>query len=108
MDFDGTIVEHKFPEIGEEKEGAIFALSLLQKLGHKIIIWTCREGKYVDPMIQWLDDRHFRPDAVNENIQTDFKTSNKVYADLYLDDRSYPPFPGWVNFIKAHIYNGEK
>ena len=45
IDFDGTIVEHEYPEIGPLKEGAVKALKAFKKAGHKIAIWTCRKGQ---------------------------------------------------------------
>ena len=36
VDFDGTIVEHKYPKIGKEKPFAIATLKRLQNEGHRI------------------------------------------------------------------------
>ena len=44
IDFDGTIVEHRYPEIGREIPFAIETLKRLIKDGHKLILWTVREG----------------------------------------------------------------
>ena len=44
VDFDCTIVEHKFPEIGKEKPFAIETLLQLQDEGNRLILWTSREG----------------------------------------------------------------
>ena len=103
VDFDGTIVEHRFPEIGRElpldAPCAVRAMQDLQDLGHRIIIWTCRY-LHVDlwMMEDWLRKRDFIPDAVNENLTEGFCPHPKIYADIYLDDRSWPPFPGWKAF----------
>ena len=96
FDFDGTICRDKFPKIGDEYEGAIQTLKDLQDVGHQIIIWTCRtQVEHIVPMILWLNDRGFVPDAVNRNLIEDFNTHPKIYADFYLDNRNFPPFPGW-------------
>ena len=95
VDFDGTIVEHRFPEIGEERPGAIQTLKDLQSKGHAIIIWTCREGKSIDEMNAWLDKQGFKPDKINENLEKIDFAYHKIYADYYFDDRSFPEFPGW-------------
>ena len=42
VDFDGTLVEDKYPEIGAPN-GLIFEyLHQLRHQGHKLILWTCR------------------------------------------------------------------
>ena len=93
VDFDGTIVRHKFPEIGEEIPNAINILKFFQGLGHQIIIWTCREEKYLNDAITFLNGRGFYPDAINENIIDLIEYSpRKIYADIYVDDRNFPSF----------------
>lgn len=89
IDFDGTIVEHRFPEIGKEKEGAIESLKKLKELGHRLILWTCRDGQYLVDAIKWLNERGLEFEAYNCNVEDlGFQTSHKIYADLYIDDRS--------------------
>lgn len=102
VDFDGTIVEHKYPEIGIELEGALDTLRELQRRGHKIILWTCRAGDDLAKARQWLVKRDFIPDAINENVKLEWTpVSPKIYADLYIDDRNYPPFSGWSRIRKC-------
>ena len=38
VDFDGTIVEHKFPDIGDEIPFATDTLKLLMKQRHQLIL----------------------------------------------------------------------
>lgn len=45
VDFDGTIVEHKYPAIGKEIPFAFETLRKLQTEHHKLILWSVREGK---------------------------------------------------------------
>lgn len=107
VDFDGTVVEHKFPDIGEELPHAIETLKALQKSGHKIIMWTCRCEPMLYPMTKWLADRGFFPDAINSNVYTvqGFAVP-KILADIYIDDRNLGGFPGWMevyrNFVPLH------
>ena len=43
IDFDGTLCTDAYPEIGEPKQASInFCNSKAE--GHKLILWTCREG----------------------------------------------------------------
>lgn len=99
IDFDGTIVEHKFPEIGEAIPGAVETIKKLNKAGHTLILWTCRNN--ADPALNgrdvlneavvWCVNNGLWFDAVNENTRKiDFCPTPKVYADLYIDDRSFP------------------
>lgn len=42
LDFDGTVVEHAYPEIGLPNPGAIETILKLHEKGHKIILNTMR------------------------------------------------------------------
>lgn len=107
VDFDGTIAKKeysgivdKLPKPEEEVEGALAALKELQEV-YTIILWTCRDGAELGDALAWLRDRGFTPDAVNKQAPgVDFTKSPKVFADYYLDDKSFPPFPGWAEARK--------
>jgi hypothetical protein len=106
IDFDGTIVDHVYPDIGKEKPGAFDTMRDLQKAGHKIIIWTCRIEKELEEMKQYLITKDFKPDAVNDNISDlHFKPLPKVYSDIYIDDHNFPPFAGWESVRKQFLNN---
>ena len=45
VDFDGTIVEHRYPRIGREIPFATDTLKLLQQDQHRLILWSVREGE---------------------------------------------------------------
>ena len=105
IDFDGTIVDHQYPNIGNEKPFAVEVLKALQAQGDKIIIWTCRDGEYRQDAVNWLEAQGFIPDAVNENVVRMGKTAQKkIYCHYCFDDRNWPTFPGWeevaLNFIE--------
>jgi hypothetical protein len=51
VDFDGTIVEHAYPQIGKEKLFAFRTLKELQKNGYRLILWTYRTGKELDEAV---------------------------------------------------------
>ena len=86
VDFDGTIVEHEFPKIGPLKPNAKEVLQELHK-HHHIIIWTCRKGEYLQEALEFLKENNIPFDKANRNIDGIDFTSNKVYADVYIDDR---------------------
>lgn len=99
VDFDGTIVEHKYPEIGKEKAFAIETLKDLQAEGHKLILWTSREGKLLEDAVAFCKERGLTFYAVNSQYPEKymFKKSEgrKVVADLYIDDRNLGGLPDW-------------
>lgn len=91
VDFDGTLCEFKFPDIGKPNIALIEKLIMRQFYGHKIILWTCREGQDLQNALEWCKTYGLEFDAINENIP-EFKNRDfairKVYADIYLDDRN--------------------
>lgn len=48
VDFDGTIVEHRYPRIGKEIPFATDTLKLLQQDQHRLILWSVREGELLE------------------------------------------------------------
>ena len=42
LDFDGTVVEHLYPEIGRENFGCMPIIKKLQDAGHTIVLNTYR------------------------------------------------------------------
>jgi len=95
IDFDGTIVEHEFPEIGKEIPGALQTLKQLKAVGCHLILWTCREGKPLSDAVLWLRKNGVEFDVYNQNFNPapDFNPK-KVYADIYFDDRNFKPLDG--------------
>jgi len=58
LDFDGTIVEHNFPAVGEENPNAVKVISMLQRAGHDLILNTYRADidlTYVQEAISFLN-----------------------------------------------------
>ena len=92
VDFDGTLCESEWPNIGMAKRDMIDALLELQERGAVIILWTCREGKLLDQAVEWLAKQGLKPDYINDNAEYLVKkwgsNTRKVGADYYIDDRS--------------------
>lgn len=87
VDFDGTCVEHNYPAIGMDVEGAVEVLRTLNKHGHRIILNTMRSGQRLEAAVRWFRDRKIELWAVNRNPEQECWTSSpKVYADIYIDD----------------------
>ena len=109
VDFDGTIVEHRYPAIGKEILFAFDTLKELQKRKHQIILWTYRAGKELDEAIEYCAKRGVEFYAVNKNYpeeQFDETISRKINADLFIDDRNFGGLPGWGEIFQ-HICNDE-
>ena len=92
IDFDGTIVEEKFPAIGELKPEAADFIKHIQQNGDKWILFTLREGEYLQQSLDFLNACGLHPDAVNDNLPENIRqwgnNPRKVSADIYIDDRN--------------------
>lgn len=96
VDFDGTIVTHNYPNIGKPIKNAFKVLKQLQRDGHKLILWTCREGKELQEAIDYCNQNGLEFNAVNANVSgLGFNPYPKVYADMYIDDRGYGAVIDW-------------
>lgn len=100
VDFDGTIVEHKYPAIGQERPFAIDTLKMLQKEQHKIILWSVREGKLLEEAVDWCRVHGLEFYAVNRDYPEETTNNNphfsrKVKADIFIDDRNLGGLPDW-------------
>lgn len=100
VDFDGTIVTHKYPAIGEEIPFAIDTLKMLQKNHHKLILWSVREGKLLEEAIEWCRERGLEFYAINrdypeETTENNPHFSRKLKVDVFIDDRNLGGLPDW-------------
>ena len=100
VDFDGTIVEHKYPEIGQEVPFAIDTLKMLIKDQHRLILWSVRDGALLDDDVEWCRTRGVEFYAVNKDYPEEEKEKNnhfsrKLKADFFIDDRNVGGLPEW-------------
>jgi len=102
VDFDGTCVEHVFPEVGNDVPFAVEVLKALAAGGAKLILWTMRSDKnsiiigsptqadaayYLTAAREWFEARDIPLYGVNENPQqVGWTSSPKAYAHTYIDD----------------------
>jgi len=103
VDFDGTIVEHIFPEIGESLYNSVATLKRLIANGHDIILFTCRtdlpERKYLTEAIEWCRLNGIELAAVNSNVDKTLTFADKKpLADIYIDDRAIFSIINWERF----------
>lgn len=54
VDFDGTLCENSWPEIGEPNEELIEYLRNRKKDGDKLILWTCRVEDMLQKAVEWV------------------------------------------------------
>lgn len=98
VDFDGTIVENRYPKIGKP---VLFALESLRKLhndGHQLILWTYRCGKELDEAVEFCEKEKIQFYAVNKSYpeeEFDPSISRKIQADIFIDDRNIGGLLGW-------------
>lgn len=98
VDFDGTIVEHRYPKIGKTLPFAFETLKSLVEEGHLLIMWTYRSGKYLDEAVEFCKKNGLEFYSVNKNNPNEkynSSISRKILADIYIDDRNFNGFPGW-------------
>ena len=99
VDFDGTIVEHKYPAIGRELPFATETLRMLIRDRHKLILWSVREGRLLDEAVEWCRERGVEFYAVNRDYPEESREhdsfSRKLKADQFIDDRNIGGLPDW-------------
>jgi len=103
IDFDGTLVENEYPQIGKP---IIFAFETLKKLedkGYRLILWTYRCGKPLQEAVSFCEKKGITFYAVNRSYpeeELDTSISRKINADIFIDDRNIGGLVGWGEIHK--------
>ncbi|MCF0184010.1 MAG: hypothetical protein HUK01_06720 [Bacteroidaceae bacterium] len=101
VDFDGTIVRHAFPDIGKPVPFAIRTLLQLQEEGHRLILWSVREGKLLEDAVAYCREQGLEFYAVNQNYpeekprEASSQACRKLSVDMFIDDRNVGGLPDW-------------
>lgn len=108
IDFDGTLVTHSFPQVGEPLQYAVEVVKALKAAGHKLILWTAREDEvparpnknYLTDAVEWCTSQGLEFDSINEPLlQHDWREEKtlkrKPHVDWFIDDRNVGGFLGW-------------
>ena len=98
VDFDGTIVENRYPEIGKPILFAVETLLKLQEEGHNLILWTYRTGISLEEAVNFCRKKGINFYAVNKSYPEeifDTSLSRKIQADYFVDDRNIGGLMGW-------------
>ena len=86
-DFDGTLVEFGMPTLWFH-----IAKKLQDNFPNiKLILWTCREGKYLESAITFCHQNGLMFDAINSDVPSSIKWKGKTrkpFAHIYVDDRN--------------------
>lgn len=105
VDLDGTLAKpyKKFdPEVIEApRPGAKAAMQKFRDKGYTVIINTVRgDTKLVS---KWLDEHEIPYDHINENPSQPDDASEKLIADVYIDDRGVDARPAWRKIVEKVI-----
>jgi hypothetical protein len=104
IDFDGTVVTHEFPKVGQDI-GAVPVLKELVAAGNRLILFTMRSdikdpksdspmitpkgGKYLTEAVNWFKKNGIPLYGIQTNpTQHTWTTSPKAYGQLMIDDSS--------------------
>lgn len=94
VDFDGTLCENKYPDIGRPNSSVIERLRKRKRSGDALILWTCRTGEKLMEALQFCEEHGIIFDCVNENLPEVIRIfgedCRKITADEYWDDRAVP------------------
>ena len=95
VDFDGTVVDHRYPEIGQPVPGAITWLKKLQRYGARLILFTMRgesakDRNLLQEAVDYLEENGVVLYGVNRNPDQDSWTNSpKAYGEIYVDDAAF-------------------
>ena len=100
VDFDGTIVQDRYPGIGNEIPFSTQTLKMLAAEGHQLILWTVREGRTLEQAVEWCRQRGVEFYAVNqdfpgEDADETHHYTRKLKVDIFIDDRNVGGLPDW-------------
>lgn len=98
IDFDGTIVEDAFPEIGEPKLFVFETLKQLIEKRHQLILWTTRTGKHLQEAVNFCKENGVEFYAINNSYPDEkFKDmeSRKIMCDMFISHKNFGGIPGW-------------
>lgn len=109
VDFDGTVVQDRYPKIGKPLPFALETLKMIINDGHRVVLWTYRSGKPLHEAVDFLKANEIQLYAVNNSFPEEIfevnEASRKINADLFIDDRNFGGFPGWGEIY--HKLRGE-
>ena len=111
VDFDGTVVQQRYPKVGPPVPRALESLREIVEAGHRIVLFTMRGGSYLHDAVDYMRDCGIPLYGINHNPdQATWTTSPKAYANLYIDDSAVgcplvytpgvPPYVDWTEVMR--------
>lgn len=95
VDFDGTLCENAWPDIGDPIQPVIDYVLSEQANGSKLILWTNRHHERLEEAVSWCENHGITFNAVNENLPEVIEEfggdTRKIFADEYIDDKATMP-----------------
>ncbi|MFW6016856.1 MAG: hypothetical protein ACOCRK_10500 [bacterium] len=96
FDVDNTLLETNFPHIIKAKPYCFWLLKEIKEAGWRQILFTNREGEYLQQAKDWFKDHGFEFDAYNDNSairkeeweNLGYKDTRKIGCDVIVDDKS--------------------
>ena len=96
VDFDGILVEDRFPYVGPANYRMINFVKQLIEDGHELVLWTSRVGQPLQDAVSWCEAQGIHFCAVNDNAPSNKakyqskypQGTRKVCADIYIDDHN--------------------
>ena len=100
VDFDGTICEHKFPDIGEPMPGVKEALDTLKNAGFQVIIHSCRTASYWKNILPGNQIKLVEGFMKYHKLPYDsIWTPDKPIAAAYIDDKAIRFNNNWKDIV---------
>jgi hydroxymethylpyrimidine pyrophosphatase-like HAD family hydrolase len=105
VDFDGTITRYNtFPYANEAMPLVTEVTQILHELGVVIVLWTCREGLFLQEAVDYCRKKQVPLDYVNQNLpeidRNGSYAQHKIYGTMYVDDANAGGFVGWRTVLK--------
>lgn len=105
IDYDGTLDNAPYPEVGQLALWAKVVMQQLAKEGHTLIVWTCRENQPLQDALNFLRSQQVPFHYANQNdpwmVEAWGNDSRKIFANLYFDDRAHLGTDvSWLDFYQ--------
>ncbi len=95
VDFDGTVVDHRYPYLGDPVPLAVDWLQRWAELGAQLILFTMRSDgdngqDLLQDAVKYLAENDIPLFGINHNPdQASWTSSPKAYGHIYIDDAAF-------------------
>ena len=100
VDYDQTLVfNDDYGETVAFNDSLIAILKERKEKGDKLILFTCREGEWLQEAIKEMEGKGLTFDSINEDLPEVINKTRKPKYDILIDDRAIPPY----NYFTADV-----